>query len=221
MEIAQEMQPARWPMTGVHIGLAIVAVGAVYTLQPPGAFGTRELISFGVVGLALIGFGIIRWGRGTGAAGRGVLAFGAAIALYLAWDPQLASLPGLAGIGGGPLGGLEPSLAHIGAVMAAIFLALQMAVDRRAMPTEVAFRGALLAAALLVIALGVIMWLALRGLYDLSGTSGIALLSFRTVAYTLLMLVCLTASGMRRVGTLAHIYMGLALVAAVARNMMG
>jgi hypothetical protein len=105
--------------------------------------------------------------------------------------------------------------------VAVVFLAIQMAVDRRAMPAEVPFRGALLAAAVLMVALGVIMWLALRGLYDLSGTSGIALLSFRTVAYTLVMLVCLTASGMRGVGTLAHIYMGFALVAAVARNMMG
>ncbi len=207
-------------MVGVHAGLLTLAFSILYTEQPPGWFEPTEYAGFGLIGLALVAFAIVRRRDTTGVVGSGLLALGAAAALWMSWDPQLAALPGLSAIAETGLGELNPSLAHIGVLIAALSLALQIAVDRRMMPREVPFGGGTIAAALLVLALGIIMHLALRGLYDLSGTSGIALLSFRTVSFTLLLLVCLVTSGVRGVGNWAHLYLGIALLGAVARNAM-
>ena len=208
-------------MIGVHLGLATVIFGAVYTSQIElrGMVPTLEWGRYGLVGLALVVVGIApAWGRS--AAGRGLLALGAALALYLAYDPQLLGLPGGERLFETPLVMLEPSLAHVGIIVAAVFLAIQVAVDRRALPRPVPFRASLLIAGALLLGLMAIMWLAFRGLYDLSMVTSPTLLIFRTLSYGLLMLVCLTIPGMRGVGRWAHIYLGLALIGAVVRNMM-
>jgi len=221
LETAEETPPAWWPMIGVHLGLATVIFGAVYTSQIElrGMVPTLEWGRYGLVGLALVVVGIApAWGRS--AAGRGLLALGAALALYLAYDPQLLGLPGGERLFETPLVMLEPSLAHVGIIVAAVFLAIQVAVDRRALPRPVPFRASLLIAGALLLGLMAIMWLAFRGLYDLSMVTSPTLLIFRTLSYGLLMLVCLTIPGMRGVGRWAHIYLGLALIGAVVRNMM-
>lgn len=219
IETAEEQDTAWWPIIGVHAGLLTVAFSVVYTPQPPGWFDLSEYIGFGLIGLVLIVFAAVRRRDGTGLVGSALLALGAATALWMAWDPQLATLPGMAWIGESPLGRLEPHLAHVGVAIAAVFLVLQMAVDRRIMPRPVPFGGALIAAAVFVIALGTLMTLCLRGMYDLTGTSGLALMSFRAVSFTLLMLVAVIVSGVRGVGTWAHLYLGLALLGAIARNL--
>jgi hypothetical protein len=151
---------------------------------------------------------------------RGLLAMGGAIALYLAYDPQLAGLPGGGALVETPVANLQPSIAHFGVAIAGLFLALQAAIDRRILPREVPFRGALLAAALLLIAITAAMSLALSNIYDLSMTASPSVLVFRIVAYGLLMLVCVTIPGVRGAGRAPHIYFGLALLAAVARNLL-
>ncbi len=208
------------PAVGVHVGLQLVAFSAAWTLQPEGWLSRGQWASFGLIGLAVLVGGACKLRRGAGrVALRALLALGGATALYLAYDPQLASLPGLAGISAGPLAELEPSLAHVGVLIAAIFLGVYAAVDRRTVLGRVAFRNAVVTAAVLVLALAGIMWLGLHGIYDLSGTTGIAMLAFRVVSFTLVLVTCLTLSGAPGVGAVAHLYVGAALLIAVARNL--
>ncbi|MGD9498698.1 MAG: hypothetical protein AB7Y46_20565, partial [Armatimonadota bacterium] len=134
---------ARWPAIGVHAGLALVAASAAWTVQPEGWFGRGEWLSFALVGLALLlagGVGLVRGASGWVA--RASLALGAATALYLAYDPQLAAVPGLGALAMGPVGMLEPSLAHLGVLIAALFLALYHGFGRGALPGRVPFRSA-------------------------------------------------------------------------------
>lgn len=221
IEIAEEMRPAWWPMVGVHAGLLTVAAGGVYTLQPPGFLDRMEYAGMALVGVALMLAAILTRRSTHGMVARGLLAVGGALLLYLAYDPQIVALTTAAALLESPVILYEPSLAHIGVVVAALFLALQAAVDRRLLPDRVEWRPAIVAAAALMLLLAAAMWLGLRNVYDLSGTaSSLSLLAFRVVAYSLLMLVCVTSSGVRGVGVAPHIYFGLALIAAAARNMM-
>jgi hypothetical protein len=217
----QELRPAWWPMIGVHLGLAIVIFGAIYTpqIEIRGMVPRMEWGRYLLVGLALLAAGVVRAWDARSASARALLALGAALALYLAYMPQLDALPGGAALVGTPLGMLGPSVAHVGVIVAAIFLGLQALVDRRALPRRVPFVPSLLVAAGLLLGLMAIMWLSLRGVYDLSMTTSPLLLVFRTVMYGLLMLVCLTIPGARGVGRAALIYLGLALIAVVIRNL--
>ncbi|HCA45961.1 MAG TPA: hypothetical protein DEP45_01020 [Armatimonadetes bacterium] len=222
-EIAEneEPRPGWWPMIGVHIGLMIVIIGAIYTpqIEIRGMVPSLEWARYLLVGIAVVIVGLVPALDVRSAAARALLALGGAVALYLACMPQLDSLPGGAAIVGTPFAMLGPSVAHTGVVIAAIFLGLQAVVDRRALPRRVPFVSSVLVAGGLLLALMAIMWLSLRGVYDLSMTTSPLLLVFRTVMYGLLMLVCLTIPGVRGVGRSAHIYIGLALLAAVVRNL--
>ncbi len=218
VEITEEMSPAWWPMIGVHAGLMAVCFGALYTKQVQGAVDTSEYAGYALVGLALLLLGVVRkWDlQSTGA--RATLALGGAMALGLAWEPQLSGLPGGGVLLATPIAHLQPSVAHLGVLLAGIFLGLQIAVDRRLLPREVPFRRALVAAVVLLLAMMGVMWLGLRNVYDLSMTSSPSVLVFRALAYGLLMLICLTVPGRRAVRGAPHIYLGLTLLAAVARN---
>jgi hypothetical protein len=220
IEVSEELRPRWWPMIGLHAGLITVIFGAIYTVQVPGAVGRMEWAGYAAVGVALVLVGGVKAWDVRSPVGRGLLALGGAIALYLAYDPQLVGLPGGAALLESPVGELQPSLAHVGIVVAGVFLALQAVVDRRLLPAEVSFRASVLAAVLLLVGLTVVMWLGLRGVYDLSMTVSPAFVIFRTVAYGLLMFVCLTVPGVRAVARAPHIYLGLALLGAVVRNMM-
>ncbi|MBD3291442.1 MAG: hypothetical protein GF393_00850 [Armatimonadia bacterium] len=220
VEIAEEMRPSWWPMVGVHAGLITVIFGAVYTTQVQGAVTKTDYAGYALIGLALVLMGAIRAIDIRSTASRGLLALGGAVALYLAYDPQLGGLPGGAAIAESPVGQFQPSVAHFGVVVAGLALALQAAVDRRSLPREVPFRRALLAGVVLLLALMAVMWGGLRSIYDLSMTASPGLLVFRTIAYGLLMFVCLTIPGVRGAGRAPHIYLGLALIGAVARNLL-
>jgi hypothetical protein len=220
VELGEDIRPTSWPMFGVHLGLITVCVASVYTAQVQGAVTKMDYAGYALIGLALVLIGAIRAVDIDSTASRGLLALGGAVALYLAYDPQLAGLPGGAAIAQSPVGQFQPSIAHLGVVVAGLALALQAAIDRRVLPRGVPFRRALLAAVLLLLALMAVMWGALRNIYDLSMTTSPGLLVFRTVAYGLLMFVCLTIPGVRSVGRAPHIYLGLALIGAVARNLL-
>lgn len=220
VEIGEELRPLSWPMFGVHAGLIVVIFGAIYTAQVQGAVSRMEYAGYALVGLALVLMGVIPAWDIRSTASRGLLALGGAIALYLAYDPQLAGLPGGGVLMESPAAQLQPSIAHLGIVIAGLFLGLQAAIDRSVLPRRVPFRPALVSAVMLLLTLTGIMWLALRNFYDLSMTSSPSLLVFRSVAYGLLMFVCLTIPGVRSVRRAPHVYLGLALIGAVVRNLM-
>lgn len=219
---ARTKPPAKWPGIGGHVGLLLVAFSAAWTIQPEGWFNRGQWLSFALIGLMVLVSGIqaLR-GRAAILSTSALLALGAATALYLAYDPQLTALPGLAVLGEGPVGALEPSLAHLGVLIAGVFAALYVCLVRPRSSEEPPFAGAVIAAAVLVLVLAGIMWLALHNLYDLSGTSGIDMLTFRVVSFSLLLLSCLVLAPARGVYGVAQLYMGLALLVAVARNFTG
>ncbi|MFO8080697.1 MAG: hypothetical protein R6V07_10345 [Armatimonadota bacterium] len=219
VDMAEELRPVAWPMYGVHVGLLIVVFGTVYTAQVQGAVTSLEYAGYAVIGLALLLTGSIRAVDIGSVGSRGLLALGAAVALYLAYDPQVMVLPGAGMLAETPVSALGPSMAHFGVVIAGLFLGLQAAVDRRALPRHVPFRAAVVVAVALLVGLSIITSTALGRIYDLSMTTGPSVLAFRAVAYGLLMIVCVTIPGVRRVSRAPHIYLGLALIGAVVRNL--
>jgi len=213
---------AWWPAIGAHLGLLLVGFSAAWTIQPEGWFSRGEWAAFALIGLAALAAGLAGIRLGVRCpTGTGLLALAAATGLYMAYDPQLGTLPGMGGLAMGPLGALEPSLAHLGVLIAALFAVLSWALRDRELRPEAPFAGGVIAAALLVLALGGVMYLALHNLYDLSAASGLPALALRVGSLALLMLAALVLSGSRGVGPVAHIYLGAALLAAVARNFTG
>lgn len=212
---------AWWPAIGAHLGLLAVGFSAAWTIQPEGWFSRGEWAAFALIGLATLVAGLAGIRLGVRCpTGAGLLALAAATALYMAYDPQLGTLPGMGALAMGPLGAFEPSLAHLGASAAALFALLYFLLHPRPRPA-VPFSGGVIAAALLLLALGGIMYLALHNVYDLSAASGLPALAFRIGSMALVMLAALVMSGARGVGPVAHIYLGAALLAAVARNLAG
>ncbi len=225
-------------MLGVQVGLIVVAFSTAYTPQPEGWLSTRRWLAIGLIALIVLLGGVLHLlGRSRARYAGAILALGAAVALYVAYEPQLGALPGLGFFAEGSMAALEANLAHLGALVAGVFLAVQWAVDRRALPRMAPFANALVATAVFVMALGGVMWVALHGIYDLSGASGIVVLGFRVVSYTLVMLACMMLPGPRGSEAadptlraapavlmercLPHLYLGGALLVAVARGMMG
>jgi len=219
---SDDRRPAWWTAVGAHIGLLLVAFSAAWTIQPEGWFNRGQWAAFALIGLATLIAGVVGLsGRAAGLAVRALLALGAATALHMAYDPQLISLPGFAGLGAGPVGMLEPGLAHLGVVVVALFAAIQAGTGGRGRLARTPFAGAVIAAAALLLALGGVMWLGLHNLYDLSAASGMAMLAFRTLSFALLLLGCLVMSDVRGFGGVAQAYVGVALLAAIARNLGG
>lgn len=221
IELGEELRPVSWPMYGVHVGLVVIIFGAIYTsqIEMRGMVPAAEWLGYVAIGLALVLVGAIRSADISSVGSRGLLALGAAMALFLGSTPWLADLPGGGFLMDSPLGQLMPALAHLGVVITGLFLGLQAVIDRRVLPRTAAFRPSVVVAVILLVALSAVMWLALRNVYDLSMTTGPSVLIFRSVAYGLLMLVALTIPGVRSVGRAPHIYLGLALIGAVVRNL--
>ncbi|MCD6361102.1 MAG: hypothetical protein J7M38_09575 [Armatimonadetes bacterium] len=203
-----------------HLGLLIVCAGAAYTIHPEGWFSTRQWISFALIGFALVISAAVTRGRvASSYAGRLLLALGAATALYLAYDPPLADVPGLSALTVGFLGAFNPGVAVVGVVVMLLAWALQLVTGRDSGLEVRRLRIWVLVALGLVLALALIMQLALSSVYDLSGTTGNAELVFRLVQVAIVILASVEISGAGGVGALAHCYVGLALLMAAARNL--
>lgn len=210
-----------WPAVGLHLGLLIVCAGCVYTIHPEGWFSTRQWASFALIGLVLLAAAALTRGRvAAGYGGRMLLALGAATALYLAYDPLLADLPGLSALTVGFLGRFNPGLAIIGVLILLLTWVLGLVVQPRCEGRVCALRVAVLVALGLALGLALVMQLALGPLYDLSGTTGNAELAFRLVQVAIVILASAEMSGAAGVGAAAHCYVGLALLIAVARNLL-
>jgi len=205
---------------GVHLGLAVVCVSAVYTIQPEGWFSTRQWLSFALVGVVLLA--TVAFTRGRGAAtpsGKLLLALGAATALYLAYDPLLDAIPGLSALTVGFLGQFEPGLALIGVLIALLSWAVHRVLAPGANGGAGAYRGALLIATGALLVLALVMHLTLSSVYDLSAATSNLVLGFRVLQMAAILLVAGEMSGEAGVGGVAHMYVGIALIAAVARNL--
>lgn len=209
------------PAVGFHLGLLIVCVGCVYTVQPEGLLSTRQWAAFALVGVVLLAAAAItRWRIGATCAGRMLLALGSATALYLAYDPLLADMPGLSALTTGFLGQFNPGLAMIGVVVMLVAWALQLVVRPERAENVRRLRIAVMVASGLVLVLALIMQLALSSLYDMSGTTSNAELVFRLIQVAIVILASTELSGAPGVGALAHCYVGLALLMAAARNLL-
>ncbi len=219
-EIQSKAGQTWWPALGVHVGLATVCVSAVYTIQPEGWFSSRQWVSFALIGIVTLIVAAV--GRGRAAAspvGRLLLALGAATALYLAYDPLLCDLPGLSALTVGFLGQFDPGLASVGVAAALVFWLAHRISNPGPCVTPLYCKAVVVSAAA-VLVVGLVMYLALSGIYDLSGTTSNLIVGFRVLQMAAIMLVALEMAGAVGVGALAHIYVGLALLAATARNLM-
>lgn len=219
-EIQDEVGQTWWPAVGVHVGLVTVCASAVYTIQPEGWFSSRQWASFALIGIVTLIVAAV--GRGRAAAsqvGRLLLALGAATALYLAYDPLLGDLPGLSALTVGFLGQFDPGLASVGVVVALVFWLAHRISNPGPCVCPLHCR-AVVASAAAVLVVGLVMHLALSGIYDLSGTTSNLIVGFRVLQMAAIMLVALEMAGAVAVGAGAHVYVGLALLAATARNLM-
>lgn len=219
-ETQAEVGQTWWPAVGVHVGLATVCYSAVYTIQPEGWFSSRQWASFALIGVAALVVAAVGRGRAASSqVGRLLLALGAATALYLAYDPLLDTLPGLSALTVGFLGQFEPGLAFVGVLVALVFW-LAHRISNPGPCVCPLYCKAIVVSAAAVLVLGLVMHLALSGIYDLSGTTSNLVVGFRVLQMASIMLVAIEMAGAVGVGALAHIYVGLALLAAVARNLM-
>ena len=204
-EIQSEADRTWWPAVGVHVGLATVCVSAVYTIQPEGWFSSRQWACFALIGVATVIVAAV--GRGRAAAsqvGRLLLALGGAAALYLAYDPLLGDLPGLSALTVGFLGQFDPGLEFAGVVVALVFWLAHRISNPGPCVTPLYCR-AVVASAAAVLVVGLVMHLALSGIYDLSGTTSNLIVGFRVLQMAAIMLVALEMAGAVGVGALAHI----------------
>lgn len=211
-----------WPAIGVHVGLLVVCASCVYTLEPLlFAFSRRQWLAFAVLGLALIGAVAFTGGRAAASrAARLLLALGAGLALWLAYRPLLEELPGLSGLLPPGLAQLQPGMGLVGLVIALIFWLVYRGVAPAGIRPGAPFRRAVLASAGLLLVLAAVMYLGLRGLYDLGGGLESLILTYYVVEYAVLLVISVEMSGAAGVGGLAHLYVGAALVIAAGRNLM-
>jgi hypothetical protein len=218
----QEPRVTWWPAVGVHVGLLIVCASCVYTLEPLlFGFSRRQWLGFAALGLVLVGAVAFTGGRAAASrAGRLLLGLGAGLVLWLAYKPLLEDLPGLSGVVPAGLAQLEPGIGLVGLGIALIFWLVYRGVAREGIRPGAPFRRAVLASAALVLVLAAVMYLSLRGLYDLGGGLESLILTYYVVQYAVLLLICVEMSGAAGVGGLAHLYVGAALVIAVGRNLM-
>lgn len=210
-----------WPAIGVHLGLLTVCASCAYTVQPL-IFSKRQWVAFAALGLVMLASVALTRGRAAASSGgRVLLALGAATTAWLAYDPLLTNLPGIAGVVPSCLEQFEPGIALPGIAIALIFWLVYRTIARDGIAPGTPLRKAVLGSALLVLALTAIMYLGLHNLYEMQGGFGSLLVTYRVIQYAALLLVTLEMSGAVGVGGWAHVYVGAALLVAVARNLTG
>jgi hypothetical protein len=215
--------PQAWVLAVLtHVGLLTICVSAAYTLQPAD-FSRRRWAALALLAVAALFHAAVTRGRGaSGAAGRSLTALLAGAVLSLSYDPQLANWPAIGEKLPLWLASANPSLATIGVVLAgacgAIYLATVHRHHRRRHP--VPYVRVVLAAALLVVVMGVGAFLALSRVYELDGLYLVMLLS-NAVQYAWVLSIVLGMSGRVGVGATPQVYLALTVLAALARNVAG
>jgi len=211
--------PAPWFGLGIHIGLLIICASAIYTRQPAN-FSALRWSGIGMLGIFLLASGIGT--RGFVALtgwGRLLLALGAGILLTLAYDPQLTDIMALAGGSRPDLQGLHPSVGSVGVGLVLIFWLLFHLAGGEMGMGHIPFRRAVLATIALLVALSAIMYVTVGHLYGLGGEPT-RFIVFNVVQYGVLVVGVASSSGGPGVRGWPFSYVGLALLAVVARNLL-
>lgn len=208
--------------TLMHVGLLLVCASAVYTVQPP-TMGMERWLGLGLLAIILLVWAAVTRGRcAFSDGGRLLTALAAGIALSLAADPQLASFSNFGETMPSWLMGLAPGLSMAGVIIASIFgLWYLYTLNNYLRHGHAApFRWGLHAAALLIIALGIVTFLALDRFYQMD-VMDLATLLGNALQYYLLLLVVLSVSGRTGVGAVMQVYFAATLLLALARNVVG
>lgn len=206
----------------MHVGLLLVCASAIYTLQPP-TIGMERWLGLGLLAIILLVWAAATRGRCAFTDGGKLLtALAAGIVLNLAYEPQLANLGNFGENMPSWAMGLAPGLAMAGVILAASFgLWYLRTLNNYLRHGHTApFRWGLHAAFLLVIALGLITFLALDRLYQMEPMDLSALLG-NALQYYLLLLIVINVSGRTGVGAVMQVYFAATLLLALARNVIG
>jgi hypothetical protein len=210
--------PAPYLAAGLHVGFLLVCVSAAITSQPAD-FPKRAWGAPVLVGLALvIAFFATRGRSAIVTWGRLLVALGIGLALGLAYDPQLKALPGLASIEDSALGPYNLGLANVGSLLVLIFWIALAATGAERPLWPAPLRNAAFVACGLIAVTAIGMYLYLGQLYDLEGPFQTVDLLQKSAQYTVLIGAALGLSGAGRVRGWPQLYVGLALLAAFARN---
>lgn len=206
---------------GMHIGLGIVCGSAIYTAWQTAIVSYAQWAVMLALGAALVAAGVIGYRR----AGllrrtptRSALAMGGLLAFSLCYDPQLEAIPRLGEDLPETFLATYPSIALIGVVIAFISWLAYRSTGGEVGLGVIPFRRSSVVAVGMVWALAMVMCLLLRGAHDLPAGD-----SLRPVLVALqaggLVVTLLGIGGGPAVRGAPHIYIGLALILAFARNM--
>lgn len=204
---------------GVHLGLAMVCVSAIYTDWQ------RSMVTYPQWGVMLLTAGALLYvglSRKPGVPQRGwarmTLALGGLLAFRLCYLPQLESIPRLAELLPAALLETYPSIALVGVIIALISWLLYARSDagEQARPVPL-LRSALLASALLL-AIAAFNWLVVGRHHELMASEVLrpALIIVQGAGLLIVLLSMQGGPGIKRA---PHIYIALSLVAAFIRNM--
>ncbi len=212
--------PARWLALGIHAGLLLVCFGAIYTRQ----LGNFSMLRW--AGIALLGFALLvsaaatrgrvaltRWGRLS-------LGLGAGVLLTLAYEPQLADMPLLAGTGIAGLANLEPSVGTVGVGLVLVFWLLFEFAGGELGLAPAPFRRSILGVGGLLSGLALVMYVVLSSVESVASGDPTRFVVFTVVQYILLLAGVVSSSGGPGVRGWMHFYVAAALLAVVARNLL-
>ena len=203
------------------IGLLLICVSAVWTVQPP-TFGLRQWAARALLAIVLLVSAAVSRGRSAFTTGGKLgTALAALLVLGLAYDPQLANLGSLGDKLPAWLSALSPGLGTLGVVLAAVFgLAYINTINSYLRHRhDTPFAGALNASVLLVIVLGLATYLCLHRIYELDPTV-LSLLIGNAIQYYLVAVVVTQLSGRIGVGSSLQVCTSLTILLALARNLL-
>jgi hypothetical protein len=213
-------KPTAYLAVGVHLGFLLICASAVITRQMPD-FPKRAWIAPILVGLTLlIAFAATRGRFALTEWGKGLLALGLGVAFGLTYDPQLANLPGLSGVSDSALGQYNPSLANVGVLLVLVFWGLIAATGGESRLGPRPFRRSAVISFVLIAATAVFAYWFLGLYYDLEGPFHTIDVMQKGFQYLVLILAAVGLSGGIGVRGWAHLYVGLALLAAFVRNLL-
>jgi hypothetical protein len=209
--------PAPYLALGVHLGLLLICVSAVYTRQY--GFSMLRWSGIGALGLVLLGSGLAT--RGLVALtkwGRLLLALAAGLLLALAYEPQLAEIPLLGRMGDLPY--LPVSLGSVGVALVLIFWLLCHLAQAEMGMLSPPFRQAVLVTGAALVGLAALLYFLFAPLYDMEGGEPTRLVVFNVFQYTVLLAGVVSTSGGPGIRGWPLLYLGLALLGAVAHNLL-
>lgn len=212
---------AVWILAGfTHLGLLAICGSAVYTLQPAD-FTRRQWAALALAAALALVHVVSTRGRGAASVfGKSLTALMAGVTLSLSYDPQLANWPAIGERIPLWLTAANPGLATLGVLLAGVSGTVYLAAARRdhGQSGAVPYLRPIFLAAVLVVALGLGTYAALGRVYEMDSLYLVMLIS-NAVQYAWLLGVVLGLAGRTGVGFSAQVYLALAVLAALLRNL--